>query len=401
MFRNLAPPVRTPLGKLGRPKPASKGSAQVEVAIDVPPAKPTLPEHLTLQDVGTALQFKSRRASLAAGKSPRTEEAMANTVAILDCNFPNTVSEEAILTKIGADVRKGQCTTEEQVIDLAGDVDGIIVQYAPLTARVMERLHRCRVIARYGIGVDNIDVAAAAKRGIWVCNVPGFCATELAEHTLAFILYFGRRIHRLDPSVRRGEWETIGIMRPTRRLAELTLGLIGFGHVARELAPRAQALGLRIIANAPHTTAETMAQYGVTKVSLDDLLAQSDFVSLHLPLSLETRHLIDAQRLRQMKSSAYLINTSRGSLVDEAALIEALREGRIAGAGLDVLEKEPPARDNPLLAMENVILTPHASFYSDDSLAYLQQAVAEEVARVLQGERPRSPVDPTVKPRVV
>ena len=326
---------------------------------------------------------------------------MGNTAAILDCNFPDTATEETILGRNGIELRKGQCTTEDQVIDLAADTDGIIVQYAPLTARVMKQLRRCRVISRYGIGVDNIDVAAAAERGIWVTNVPGFCAVELAEHTLACVLYFGRRIHRLDPSVRRGEWETIGVMRPTRRLGELTLGLVGFGHVARELAPRARALGLKVVASAPHTTAETMAQSEVTKVDLDDLLAQSDFVSLHLPLVPETRHLIDSRRLRLMKSSAYLINTSRGPLVDEAALIDALQNGQIAGAGLDVLEKEPPSLDNPLLSMENVILTPHASFYSDDSLAYLQRTVAEEVARVIRGEHPLSPVDPTVTPRVV
>ena len=326
---------------------------------------------------------------------------MSLTAAILDCNFPDTASEEAILNGNGIELRKGQCTTEHQVIDLASDMDGIIVQYAPLTARVMEQLNRCRVISRYGIGVDNIDVVAAAQRGIWVTNVPGFCAIELAEHTLACVLYFGRRMHRLDPSVRRGEWETIGVMRPTRRLGELTLGLVGFGHVARELAPRARALGLRVVASAPNTTAEAMAQFAVTKVPLDDLLTQADFVSLHLPLVPETRHLIDKTKLGMMKTSAYLINTSRGPLVDEAALIDALQRGQIAGAGLDVLEKEPPSRENPLLAMENVILTPHASFYSDDSLAYLQRAVAEEVARVLRGEHPLSPVDPTVSPRVV
>lgn len=322
-------------------------------------------------------------------------------VAILDCNFPSTAIEEDVVAKAGFEFRKGQCVTEDQVIDFAGDVDAIIVQYAPLTARVMDNLRRCRSITRYGIGVDNVEVPAATARGIWVTNVPGFCAHEVAEHTMAFVLSFVRRIKRLDGSVRAGQWETIGLMRPTRRLSALTLGLVGFGQVARTVATYARGFGMRVVATAPHTTAETMATFGVTKLDLDDLLAEADFVSLHLPVTAESRHLIDSRRLRQMKPGAYLLNTSRGTLVDEPALIEALRAGRIAGAGLDVLEKEPPVLDSPLLAMENVIVTPHASYYSDDSLAYLQTAVAEEAARVLRGESPRSPVNPEVIPRVV
>ncbi|MGH2458087.1 MAG: C-terminal binding protein [Chloroflexota bacterium] len=320
-------------------------------------------------------------------------------VAILDCNFPGTAIEEGIVTRTGAEFRKGECATEDQVIELARDVDAIIVQYAPLTARVMDHLPRCRSMTRYGIGVDNVDVPAATERGIWVTNVPGFCAHEVAEHTLALVLSFVRRLRRLDRSVREGQWETIGLMRPTRRMAALTLGLIGFGQVARAVATSARGFGTRVIATAPRTTAETMADYGVAKVSLDDLLRESDFVSLHLPAGAQTRHLIDSRRLGLMKPSAYLLNTSRGTLVDEGALIEALQAGQIAGAGLDVLAKEPPTPDNPLLAMENVILTPHASYYSDDSLAFLQTAVAEETVRVLRGERPLNPVNPEVVPR--
>ncbi len=320
-------------------------------------------------------------------------------VAILDCNFPSTAIEEGIISRAGAELRKGQCTTEAQIIEFAKDVDAIIVQYAPLTAHVMDFLPRCRSITRYGIGVDNVDVPAATARGIWVTNVPGFCAHEVAEHTMAFVLTFTRRLRRLDSSVRAGQWETITLMRPTRRLSSLTLGLVGFGQVARAVATYANGFGMRVIATALHTSAEAMATSGVTKVGLDDLLAESDFVSLHVPVTDETRHLIDARRLGLMKPSAYLINTSRGALVDEEALIDALRNGRIAGAGLDVLAKEPPSRDNPLLAMDNVIVTPHASYYSDDALAFLQASVAEEAVRVLAGERPRHPVNPEVIPR--
>jgi D-3-phosphoglycerate dehydrogenase len=326
---------------------------------------------------------------------------MSDVIAILDCNFPSTAAEESIAAAAGQRLIKGQCKTEDDVIAFAGEASGIIVQYAPVTARVIGQLRRCRVITRYGIGVDNIDVEAATRAGIWVTNVPGFCAAELAEHSMAMLLSLVRRFPRLDHSVRAGGWETIGVMRPTRRLAALTLGLIGFGRVGREIAPLAQAFGMAVLATAPRTASEEMAGHGVTGVTLDDLLTRSDVVSLHLPLTSASRHLIDAARLRLMKPSAILINTSRGPIVDESALIDALQDGRLAGAGLDVLETEPPRPDNPLLRMDNVILTPHAAYYSDDSLAFLQNSVAEEVVRVLRGERPRSPLNPEITPRVV
>jgi D-3-phosphoglycerate dehydrogenase len=326
---------------------------------------------------------------------------VASTIVILDCNFPSTAIEEKVVADAGFAFVKGQCISEDDVIALAGGVDGIIVQYAPLTRRVIGNLRRCRIIARYGIGVDNVAVPAATSAGIWVTNVPGFCAVELAEHTMAFVLAFARRLWRLDRSVHEGKWETIGIMRPTRRLTGLTLGIVGFGRVGREIAVRARAFGLTVLATAPNTTAGAMAQYGVVKSSLDDLLRQSDFVSLNLPLSPESRHLIDERRLALMKPTAFLLNTSRGPIVDENALIAALRENRLAGAGLDVLEVEPPRSDSPLLTMENVILTPHASYYSDDSLEFLQRAVATEVVRVLHGEPPANPVNRGTIPRVV
>lgn len=326
---------------------------------------------------------------------------MGDVVAILDCNFPNTATEEGIVTASGRRLLKGTCRTEADVIAFAEDAAGIIVQYAPLTSRVIGNLRRCQVITRYGIGVDNIDVAAASAAGIWVTNVPGFCAAELAEHSLAMILSLTRKLPRLNASVRAGGWETIANMRPTRQLSKLTLGLVGFGHVGREVARLATAFGMTVLATAPRTTSHDMAKHGVTGVSLEDLLARSDIVSLHLPLAPASHHLLDARHLAMMKPSALLINTSRGPIVEESALIDALLDGRLAGAGLDVLETEPPRRDNPLLAMDNVIVTPHAAYYSDDSLAYLQSAVAKEVVRVLGGSAPRSPVNPGIVPRVV
>jgi D-3-phosphoglycerate dehydrogenase len=326
---------------------------------------------------------------------------MSDVIAILDCNFPSTATEERIASAAGQRLIKGQCRTEDDVVAFGRHAAAVIVQYAPVSARVIGQLHNCRVIARYGIGVDTIDVTAASEAGIWVTNVPGFCAAELAEHSFAMILSLIRKLLRLDDSVRAGGWEAIGVMRPTRRLSALTLGLIGFGRVGREVARLAQAFGMTVLANAPRTTSDDMARHGVAAVTLDELLTRSDVVSLHLPLTSASRHLIDAARLRLMRPTSILINTSRGPIVEESALIDALREGRLGGAGLDVLETEPPSRENPLLAMDNVILTPHAAFYSDDSLAYLQTSVAEEVVRVLGGERPRSPVNPGITPRVV
>lgn len=329
--------------------------------------------------------------------------AVAPKVVILDSNFPNTWVEEEILGAAGVRLEKGDlpgpAATEDAVIARAADADGIIVQYAPLTARVIQALERCRIIARYGVGVDNVDVAAASARGIWVANAPGFCTPELAEHTMALILSFARRLAALDRSVRAGQWDTIGVMGPTRRLSALTLGLVGFGRVGQAVAARAKSFGLSVVVSAPRASAEAMADQGVRKVALDEVFATADVVSLHLPLTPSTRHLVDARRLALMKPSAFLINTSRGPIVDEAALILALREGRLAGAGLDVLEREPPRSDNPLLALDNVILTPHAAYYSDDALATLQTAVAREVVRVLQGDRPGSPVNPEIAPR--
>ncbi|HEY8477541.1 MAG TPA: C-terminal binding protein, partial [Chloroflexota bacterium] len=243
------------------------------------------------------------------------------------------------------------------------------------------------------IGVDNVDVGAATEHGIVVANVPGFCVEELADHAMALVLAFARQVVTYRDSTRGGAWDTFVTPRPLQRLAGQTLGLIGFGASARAVARRARAFGLRVLAYTPRLTAERAGEHQVEAVSLATLLRESDYVSIHCPLTSETRHLIGWSELQRMKPTAYLINTARGAIVDEEALVRALDEGVIAGAGLDVLVAEPPAPEHPLLHRDNVIVTPHAAFYSEQALLDLQARAARAVADVLDGRMPESIVN--------
>lgn len=319
-------------------------------------------------------------------------------VAILDCNFPNIDIERAVLAEIGISPALYQCKSEDEVIAAARDADGVIVQYAPVAARALKELRRCSVIVRYGIGVDNVDLSAATANKIWVCNIPGFCAPEVSDHVMALVLSWARRLPALDALVRSGSWMPMDTMRKTPRISTQTLGLVGFGNIARAVAKKAQGFGLRVIATAPRTTAETMAAFGASKVPFGQVVVESDYLVLLCPLTDETLNLINGQVLQSMKPSALLVNVSRGGLIDEHALIGALNDGQIGGVALDVFSKEPLPKDSPLLTMKNVTLSPHISYYSDDALADLQRLAAGEVARVLSGERPRNALNPDVKP---
>jgi D-3-phosphoglycerate dehydrogenase / 2-oxoglutarate reductase len=326
-------------------------------------------------------------------------ERVAQKVVILDCNFPDIDIERRVLADIDAEVTLAKCETEDEVIAAAHDADGVIVQYAPMTRRSIGGLRRLKVIARYGIGVDNIDVQAATDLGVWVANVPGFCATEVSDHTMAQVLALSRRLFVLDRSVRAGEWETVRTIESVERMTDETLGLIGFGRIARLIAPKARAFGMRVICYSPHTTPELAAEFGAERVPLAEIFAQSDYIALLCPLTPETRHVIDANSLRQMKKSAFLINVSRGALVDEVSLVAALQSGDIAGAALDVFEQEPLPMDSPLRTLPNVILSPHSAYYSRRALAELKERTARNVALVLQGQPPASPLNRPVNPR--
>ena len=320
---------------------------------------------------------------------------MSFVVAVTDYVFPSLEPEQRVLTSLGVELRPAQCKSEEEIIALTQDADAILNCYAKITARVIEKLNHCKVIARYGIGVDNVDLVAATRAGIVVTNVPDYCIDEVSDHALALLLSLARQIVAADRAVKGGAWDVVahgGI----RRLRGQTLGLLGFGKIAKALASKVQPLGMKVLVYDPYLESELIFHHGAEAASLDSLLAESDAISIHVPLSPETRNLIGQTELARMKSTAFLINTSRGGIVDEQALAIAIKEGRLGGAALDVLSIEPLPPDHPLLQVPNVILTPHMAFYSRESVIELQTKAAEEVARALRGEPPRSPVNPEV-----
>jgi D-3-phosphoglycerate dehydrogenase len=317
---------------------------------------------------------------------------MGFIVAITDYVFPSLEPEQRVLTPLGVALRPAQCKSEEEIIELTRDADAVLNCYAKMTARVIENLYSCKIIARYGIGVDNVDLAAATKAGILVTNVPDYCIDEVSDHALALLLALARRIAVADGAVKAGAWDVVahaGI----RRLRGQTLGLIGFGRIAKALASKVQALGMKVLIYDPYVEAVAIAHHGAEAASFDRILTDTDAISIHVPLSEETRNLFGERELARMKPTAFLINTSRGGIVDERALAIALKENRLGGAALDVLAVEPPPHDHPLRQAPNMILTPHLAFYSRESVMELQTKAAEEVARALRGEPPRSPIN--------
>ena len=275
--------------------------------------------------------------------------------------------------------------TEDVIAEMAHDADAIVVTSARVTAGAMDRLPRLRVIGRPGIGYDVVDVEAATARGIAVFSAPGFCAREVADHTLMLALALARKAPLLYNAMRRGVYER-GLSAPIKAVHEMTLGLVGFGEIGREVAARARPFGFRLIASDPYVSAEAAALHGVTLLRLEELLAESDIVSVHAPLTKGTFHLLGERELALMNPAAYVVNTARGALIDQRALVAALEAGRLAGAGLDVFEGEPLEPDSPLLRMENVLLTPHVAGVSDSSQIAVKQRIARNIASVLTGE---------------
>ncbi|HEY6893833.1 MAG TPA: C-terminal binding protein [Rhodanobacteraceae bacterium] len=286
----------------------------------------------------------------------------------------------------------------EEFIDAAADCDALLNTYAgPITADVMTRMPKCRIIARYGIGVDTIDLDAATKAGIIVTNNPTYCIDEVAEHTLALILACARKVAVYDRLVRSGRWE-VPPGKPMFRLSGETLGLVGFGNIARQVAVRAAAFGLRILYADP-LVRDAPLSVPARKVELAELLSDADFVSLHPPLTPETRGMIDDAALARMKRTAFLINCARGPVVDTAALVRALDAGTIAGCALDTVDPEPLPEAHPLRGRDNVVITPHVAWYSEQALVGLQAGAPGEVRRVLTGEWPINVVNRAVKGR--
>lgn len=313
----------------------------------------------------------------------------AYQVVITDCDHGSIEEEKEVFSRIEAELMLAQIREEEDLIRVCQQADGLINQYALLTRRVLEQLPNCKVIARYGVGVDSVDLKAATDLGIIVANVPDYCIDEVASHTVALILTLVRKTAFYDRKVKSNQWDfRQGI--PIGRIRGNTLGLIGSGKIGLQTAKMISSFGVKVIAYDPYLKE---APEGIQLKDFDAVLKESDFISIHCPLNESTRHLIGEKEFSKMEKKPLLINTSRGPIIDERALIQALREGRISGAGLDVLEKEPPEPDNPLLKMENVILSPHVGFYSQDSISELKRRTAQNVLDVLTGKWPRSVVN--------
>ncbi|MEX2172593.1 MAG: C-terminal binding protein [Pirellulales bacterium] len=315
----------------------------------------------------------------------------AHRVLYTDYAWPDVEIEREILAPVGAELVLSPDKREETLIELAKSVDAIMTCWAPTTARVIDAVPHCHIIARTGIGLDNIDVAHATKRGIVVTNVPDYCYIEVAEHTLALILALGRKLHLYRDATRAGRYDLMEHL-PFERMTGQTVGLVGLGRIGQRLAPVLQELGFRVVG----TNRSKQSPPGVQWRSRDELLSESDYVVLVCPLTSETRHLINAQSLARMKPTAYLVNTSRGGLVDHAALAAALDNGRLAGAALDVQDPEPPDLSQPPYNDPRVLVTPHAAFSSTQAVNDLRTRVAHQVAAKLRGETPENVVNPEV-----
>ena len=274
------------------------------------------------------------------------------------------------------------------------DTEGLLVWYSVrITDKIIEKLAKCKVIVSCAVGYNNVDVKSAGEHGIYVSNVPDYCVDEVSDHTIGLVIALNRDIAGLDRKIREGIWE-LEIAWPVKRLRGRTLGILGLGRIGTATALKAKALGLRIITCDPYVPPGKEKSIQADAVDFETLLSQSDILSLHVPLTPETRHIINEESLRKMKKTALLISTCRGAVIDTGALVRALNEDWIQGAALDVQEKEPLSKsENPFLDMDNVILTPHSAYYSEESKIEMRRKAAEEVARVLRGEKPRSPVN--------
>ncbi|KXG44363.1 C-terminal binding protein [Tepidibacillus decaturensis] len=308
-------------------------------------------------------------------------------VVVTDFEFQTLEPEKEVLAALDVEFVAAQCKTEEEVIEACKDADGIINQYAPISRKVIENLNNCKVIARYGVGVNTIDLEAATEKGIVVGNVTDYSMDEVSDHAFALLMALARKIVKLNDEVKNSVWD-FNLGKPMFRLRGRTLGLVGLGRIPQTLAKKAQAFGLKVVAYDPYVPSDVAKALNVELVDLNDLFRQSDYISVHAPLMEITRGMISNEQFNLAKKEAFIINTARGPVIDEVALIRALQEGKIAGAGLDVTELEPIQRDNPLLKMENVIITPHVAWYSEESEIELKRKTAQNVADVLSGYFP-------------
>ena len=314
------------------------------------------------------------------------------TIAVADSVFPNLELAKEALTRVNAgEFQMSEDGSASSILAVAAYADALFVTYSQINAEVIAGLNNCKVIGRFGIGVDNIDLVAAGEKGITVCYAPVYCLDEVSDHAMALLLACARKIPFANKRASEGRWEMPAVV-PIGRFRGKTIGLIGLGNIPQKIVGKAQAFGINVIASDPYCPEDVFSRLNVEKVELDDLLGRSDYVSVHAPLTPETENMFNMEAFKKMKNTAFLINTARGPLVEINDLAAALDAGEIAGAGLDVLPEEPPAADNPLLGRDDVVLTPHTGFYSEDALLDLQTTVATDVASVLAGEEPKYPI---------
>lgn len=313
-------------------------------------------------------------------------------IVITDHGFPHLDHERAVLEGAGHTVDVAPGKSEAELKAATRDADALLVQFAPVTAAIIENLDRCRVIVRYGIGYDNVDLAAAGRRGIPVCNVPDYCIPEVADHTMTLALTLARRVPQTEAALRAGGWK---IMPPTPFPAfrDVTFVTAGFGRIARDVLARAKVFGFKLAAYDPYVPAEAFEDAGVRRLDEDELWTEAGVLSLHLPLSDATHHWVNAQTLARLRPGAIVINTARGALIDTSALAESLQSGHLGGAGLDVHEVEPLPGDHVIRSAPNAVLTSHTAWYSGASIPELQRKAAQAVARVLAGDAPTNVVN--------
>lgn len=316
-------------------------------------------------------------------------------IVITDCDHDSTALELEVAASAGYELVVASARTEDEVIAAAQGAAAIVVQYAPITRRVIKALPDLRVIGRYGVGYDTVDLEAASAKSIALCNVPDYGTEDVSDHAIALALSLARSIPRLDSAVRRGQW-SLAAAGPMHRFSARVFGVLGLGAIGAATARKAAGLGFAVIGFDPAHEVGTVTSGGVQVVSLEDLTLRADILSIHVPLNRATRHLVDAAFLGRMKRDALLVNTCRGPVIDTAALVAALRERPLGGAALDVFEEEPLPLEAALRSLDNVILTPHAAWYSEESYTELKRRVIENVCAVLDGRTPRNIVNPTV-----
>jgi len=319
---------------------------------------------------------------------------MTSLVVITDSDLPSGGAEERLLDEAGILNRRAACRSEQDVIDQCVGADALIVQWAPISARVLDALPGVRLISRLGIGYDMIDVEAATERGVAVANTPDYCIEEVACHTLALVLDQARGVVALDAAVRAGRWAAAKSFPDAARPSTTVAAVVGYGRIGARVAAGLAGLGFRVLVHDRHVADRAVREAGHTPVSLSEALAGADIVTLHVPLTAETQHMIDARALAGMRPGARLVNTCRGGLVDEAALVAALESGQLAGAGLDVFEAEPPPPESPLRSLSTVTLSPHAAWYSAAALADLPVFATRQAIDFLAGRAVAAIVNP-------